>query len=361
MKGFFAAAFVALGAVGGVMAQNTSAEHSNSTGSIGQEHGGDHDSDKKPFGNSTHFFDHAAGRIVEHYTAWSNGTHFRESAIGQSIKHFDCDVRHSGASHHFNSTISALHLDHQNSAVGSRAARSLVERSTVSPRIQKIPLYIHVITKVSEQGVITQAMVNAQAATLNKVYNQYGIHFVLQGTTFTANDAWAVAAGSDMDALKQSLRQGSYSTLNLYFHTDLDGGVLGTCTLPSTVPSGSQASEYVADGCNCNAYTMPGSTMQGYNQGMTAVHETGHWLGLLHTFEGYSCSGNGDYISDTPFESVSTNGCPASPWKNSCPAVSKGDPIRNYMDYSIDSCYARFTPGQVQRISTMWTTYRKGN
>lgn len=201
-------------------------------------------------------------------------------------------------------------------------------------------------------------MANAQIAAMNTAYNPYGISFTLVNTDFTTNDAWAIAQPADMDAAKQALRQGNYADLNIYFHTDFAGGNLGTCTLPTSVDPAAPPATYYTDGCNVNANTMPGGTMMGYNAGMTAVHETGHWLGLLHTFEGYSCSGDGDSVDDTPQESVSTNGCPDKPAKDSCPTVTGVDPIHNYMDYSTDACYEEFTPDQITRIGNLWTQYR---
>jgi hypothetical protein len=41
------------------------------------------------------------------------------------------------------------------------------------------------------------------------------------------------------------------------------------------------------------------------------VHEVGHWLGLLHTFEGEDCTGLGDLVDDTPQQAVPTQGCPS--------------------------------------------------
>ena len=291
-----------------------------------------------------------------HFTL-SNGTHFVDPQTNLTIKHFGCDVHRGKASHHFNETIKALQHDHKHSTGGTRAPRAVNKRKTVATPIS-VPTYFHVLSSTANADTITQTMVAAQMQEMNTAYNPYGISFTLVNTSFTTNDLWAVAAGTDRDALKAALRVGTYSNLNLYFHTDLAGGNLGTCTLPSQVPQGAAASTYVSDGCNVNANTMPGGTMTGYNMGKTAVHETGHWLGLLHTFEGYACTGDGDSIDDTPMESASTNGCPAKPVKDSCPTVAGVDPIHNYMDYSTDACYEVFTPGQIARINSLYHQYR---
>jgi hypothetical protein len=50
-----------------------------------------------------------------------------------------------------------------------------------------------------------------------------------------------------------------------------------------------------------------------------------------------------------------TSGCPEG--RDSCPSPGL-DPIHNYMDYSFDSCYTEFTPGQDKRADEMWAAYR---
>ena len=294
------------------------------------------------------------------HVTMSNGTHFIDPMTNQTIRHFNCDVHRGKASHHFNKTIDALYKGHKHSKAGPRAARSHGHKKKQVGSPIQVATYFHVISGTADASTITQQMANNQMTELNTAYKPYGISFTLVNTSFTTNDAWSVAAGSDMEAAKAALRAGTYSNLNLYFHTDLSGGMLGTCTLPSQVAPGSPASVYVSDGCNINANTMPGGTMTGYNLGKTAVHETGHWLGLLHTFEGYSCTGDGDSIADTRVEAQSTNGCPNTPAKNTCPTVPGVDPISNYMDYSTDACYEQFTADQVARMDSMWTQYRAG-
>ena len=50
--------------------------------------------------------------------------------------------------------------------------------------------------------------------------------------------------------------------------------------------------DYATDGCNVLAGSMPKAPfpVYGYNLGKTAVHEVGHWFGLLHTFQVYLLS-----------------------------------------------------------------------
>jgi hypothetical protein len=86
-----------------------------------------------------------------------------------------------------------------------------------------------------------------------------------------------VGAGGDDLTMKKSLRRGKYSILNLYFQTDLAGSVLGKCTLLSSIgPGTTNSSFYANDRCSVQAGTMPGGTVDGYNEGMIAVHEKGH-------------------------------------------------------------------------------------
>lgn len=278
-------------------------------------------------------------------------------AYNTSVKHFECGT--TGDTHatpDFVKTISHL------SKVDASPMRFLRKRANA--RIN-VDTYIHVVTTAAKAGTIGQSSINAQMQAMNAAYNPFNIHFNLAGSDITSNDAWAVGATDAADInMKTALRQGTYKALNLYMQTDLVGGILGKCSLPTNIGLNPSPNIYVGDGCNIAAGSMPGGNIMGYNQGMTAVHETGHWLGLLHTFEGYSCAAPGDYIPDTAVESQSTSGCPTSPWKNTCsrPAgffsTRKGDPIRNYMDYSVDACYAGFTQGQITRINNLWRLYR---
>lgn len=259
---------------------------------------------------------------------------------------------------------------------GNDGAYDKGSRKVVEPI--EIETWFHVVSSLANANVVSDEMITTQLSYLQDAYQNATISYRLKGVTRQTNDRWA--RNEDEHGMKEALRKGSYRTLNVYFQTDLQvstnsesqgrhldflsqssSSVLGFCTLPDPSINGSSPrSSYVKDGCNVLAMTMPGGSLTHYNRGGTAIHEIGHWNGLLHTFEGESCSSDneGDYIDDTPQESVPTDGCPTR--KDSCPDIAGVDPVHNFMDYSSDECYEHFTPGQVNRMRDMWFAMREG-
>jgi hypothetical protein len=102
--------------------------------------------------------------------------------------------------------------------------------------------------------------------------------------------------------------------------------------------------------------------MAPYNLGMSLVHEAGHWLGLLHTFEGGCDAGGsgGDGVADTPAEAGPAFGCPKRS-RNSCPRLPGNDLSSNVMSYVDDACMRGVTKGQAARMQAMWAAYRAGS
>lgn len=207
------------------------------------------------------------------------------------------------------------------------------KRQAVNP-LYTIDTYLHIIADSASalptsSNYVTDAQIRAQFEYLAKAYTDASIGFRLLGYSRSTNDTWA--RNGDDFGMKTTLRRGGYSTLNVYYQSQLQSApgtpgipagsiLLGFCSLPAAgVGRRTPPAAYVYDGCNILSSTMPGGTAYGYNQGGSTVHEVGHWNGLLHTFQGNSCSDQeyGDFVADTPQEATNTNGCPAV--KDSCP------------------------------------------
>jgi hypothetical protein len=222
-----------------------------------------------------------------------------------------------------------------------------------------VPVYFHVVTD-GTIGALTDDQIAVQIDVLNNTYAGgeggavTGFRFELAGVTRTDNADWFYAnpGGTHEHSMKQTLRQGGNDALNVYSTTA--GAYLGWAYLPSIVTKPGQA---YLDGVviDWESWLGTSTTYAGrYDQGETGTHEVGHWLNLEHTFFG-GCNAKGDFVDDTPAQKVPTSGCPAG--KDTCREPGL-DPIHNYMDYSYDSCYTEFTPGQVQRMRDAWLFYR---
>ncbi|MEU8222512.1 zinc metalloprotease [Kribbella sp. NPDC048915] len=223
-----------------------------------------------------------------------------------------------------------------------------------------VPVYFHVVTDGSI-GALTRSQIRAQIGVLNNTFAggeggaRTGFRFTLAGVTRTDNPTWfyAGAGGKPEHDMKRALHTGGPGDLNLY-STTAGEGLLGWAYLPDIVTKPGQA---YLDGVviDWESFLGASTTYEGaFDQGETTTHEVGHWLNLEHTFFG-GCGPKGDFVDDTPAEKTPTSGCPAG--KDTCPAPGL-DPIHNYMDYSFDSCYTEFTPGQAQRMADAWLHYR---
>lgn len=234
-----------------------------------------------------------------------------------------------------------------------------------------IPVVFHLVEQSNGTGHIPDDAVYSQIEILNEDYGALAgtpgqggidsrIRFVLASTDpdgnpttgieRITNDDWFEDDGSATD-LKLSVGWDPVHYLNIY--TNDAAGFLGYAT-PPQYEAGAEDGVvllYSAVGRN--------SPFEPYDQGRTATHEVGHYLGLFHTFDS-GCGDparpyeTGDLIADTVPESEAQFGCMEGP-----SACGGGDnPIHNYMDYTDDICMTGFTAEQINRMRCSALGYR---
>jgi len=101
------------------------------------------------------------------------------------------------------------------------------------------------------------------------------------------------------------------------------------------------------------------------DEGRTAVHEVGHYLGLRHIWGDGDCSSD-DGLEDTPAAASNSQAvvdiidCSEMHDKDTCLDDMSPDMIENYMDYSLERCQNMFSADQVNLMRAMLEGPRSG-
>ena len=233
----------------------------------------------------------------------------------------------------------------------NRELEALRSQGMVSKSASNISVVFHVIYKSKrgvETGNVPQSWINNQISVLNSAYAGTGFGFNLSQTLRHRSNKYYTGCYRQDSRMKSSYAVDPAHNLNMYTCSP-SGGLLGWAYFPDAA-----AESNSIHGVVLLDESLPGGGAAPYNQGDTATHEVGHYLGLYHTFQG-GCSGSGDEVSDTPAEASAAYGCPVG--RDTC-AGGGDDPIRNFMDYTDDSCMNTFTSGQVSRMQSMTSAYR---
>jgi len=215
-----------------------------------------------------------------------------------------------------------------------------------------IPIAFHVIQGEKNQkivGGVSDEDIQKQIRVLNDAYVGTGFKFSLQSIDKSLNSDWfrGCMSGKEME-MKNSLAVDPARVFNVY-SCDPSTGDLGLAIFPQDYDESDSM-----NGVAVAYRTLPNGAEPDYDLGITLVHETGHYLGLYHTFEANynknGCQGSGDGVDDTAYEKTEAYSCPLK--RDSCVGntgkfIGK-DPVINYMDYTDDACMREFTLGQIR-------------
>jgi hypothetical protein len=245
-----------------------------------------------------------------------------------------------------------------------------------------IPVVFHIVNQ--SPAAITDQMIIDAVAELNKAFAHVGIY----GTDAKGVDTRIqfCLASKAPDGSKTN----GIDRINSYYQNidvDLESGMLGALStwdvskyaniwLVNSIQGEIQPSIFECgkwDRMGYGGYASAGGGLVVSSLGAPLVaHEMGHYLSLLHTFQGTNCLNNdctldGDLVCDTPPDRSMKGSSCASP-ENSCNTDTISGPfttdvpdnISNFMDYG-SPCPSVFTQGQADRMMAFLNLFNGGS
>lgn len=244
-----------------------------------------------------------------------------------------------------------------------------------------VPVVVHVIHDSGTEN-ISDKVILSQIDVLNEDFGNYGpldndgravdtrIRFCLAKIDPDGNPTSGIiriqSAYTDMQSnnemlMKNLSRWDQRRYFNIWIVRSIDGasGIQGYSYLPSETGGPGFSGDGLVLVAKFVGRFNPLSPAS-YNRGRTAVHESGHYLDMLHTW-GHDDPGRGgcnddDGIDDTPVCSLAYYSAPpVCPHPLQCGNTRM---IENYLDYSYDLCMKIFTEGQKMKMRSSLLIYR---
>ena len=183
--------------------------------------------------------------------------------------------------------------------------------STLHKRaVTQIDAHVHVLVS-AQPATPPKAVVQGKIDNLNKNFKPWNYHFNLKTVETTVNAKWAAGIDDDKEAKTKALHKGDYQSLNVYM---VEGAGSGLCSLPAGGTGPISQATLDGDGC----FVPWGPT----TNSSTLTHEVGHWMGLLHVFQGGCDSGDG--CDDTAPQDGPSRARMSTPGDlDSCPAKAQ--------------------------------------
>lgn len=174
--------------------------------------------------------------------------------------------------------LASVHAAWDESEAKTLFFRESAANRTTPTTILRIPVYFHVFQWSNTVGNVSNATLRKGFLTaLNAGFRDTPFQFVFRGATHTVNRKWFQCLGQRR--YKPSLRQGGNDALNVYVCDTVGGlGVGGDSYFPFI----RRTKRRYLDGVRILHPALNGGI---FAAAQILVHEVGHWLGLLHTFE----------------------------------------------------------------------------